>query len=265
MVGPWYLAVALAAALDPDGAAALTGAVVTAAAASPRIEVVSAADVKQAIAVEAQRQLVGCAADDSCLTEIANALGANLVLHGTYGELDGEMFVTLQLFDSRTAVSGGRVVSRAADLAALRERIIGDVRAMMADFVAREDTGVRAGAASGAPVAPLRVLVLDLDPTGTASPSPSSPSSFLFGPGVTLAAVGVVAVGAGVLTDLFFTAPANARALDKQASTQEEALAAFAERDTWGAVGLSLTLGGASAIIVGGALLLLSIPETGAP
>ena len=252
MLLPIVLATVVCAALDAEGAVLLTGAVATAASAAGRVDVVTTQDLRRALDVEAQRQLVGCTSDEGCLAEIADALGANHVLHGSYAELEGEMFVTLQVFDSRTATSGGRVVARATQKSALLEQVNTEVRVLVAALIEREAVD---------PAAPaLRLLVLDLDPTPVAAPP-----SWLFAAGITSASIGALALGGGIATDLLVTAPAHARAIAKSTSTQQQAVAAFQERDTWGAIALALSISGALTLSVGGALLLFAMPGDAAP
>src|SRR5690242_2520281 len=56
-----------------------------------QLDVLSGADVKQLIALEAQKQSVGCTDDSSCLADVAGALGAELVVFGNAGKL-GTLF-----------------------------------------------------------------------------------------------------------------------------------------------------------------------------
>lgn len=61
---------------------------------NPRLEVTSAADIQQLLGVERQRALLGCeTAGPSCLTEIANALGAEGLLVGSITRSGSEEFV----------------------------------------------------------------------------------------------------------------------------------------------------------------------------
>jgi TolB-like protein len=72
------------------------------------LEVLSGADIRRMIALEAERVSVGCDLDASCLAEVAGALGARYVVSSTVGRLATLTVITLSLFDA----SEGRAVSR---------------------------------------------------------------------------------------------------------------------------------------------------------
>jgi TolB-like protein len=74
----------------------------------PELEVLSGADIRRMIALEAERVSVGCDLDASCLADIAGALGARYVVSSTVGRLGTLLVITLSLFDA----SEGRAVSR---------------------------------------------------------------------------------------------------------------------------------------------------------
>jgi hypothetical protein len=71
-------------------------------------DVLSGADVQNLLALEGERQQMGCA-DTSCLAEIAGAMGAGLVVFGDAGTLGETLIVNLSLFDSENAKGLGRV------------------------------------------------------------------------------------------------------------------------------------------------------------
>lgn len=72
-----------------------------------QLEVVSQADIRQMVDLEAEKQAMGCDTT-SCLAEIAGAMGAAYVVFGRVGRLDERLFVQLNLFDS----AKGRAVAR---------------------------------------------------------------------------------------------------------------------------------------------------------
>lgn len=65
-----------AADVDRSALATLTNLVTIALSESPRFEVVASSDVREVIALEAERQALGCESDTSCLAEVAGAMGA---------------------------------------------------------------------------------------------------------------------------------------------------------------------------------------------
>lgn len=88
------------------------------------IDVITASDVQKMFDLEASKMDLGCDAV-SCLTEMGNALGSELVVFGNVGRL-GELYVvTLNLFDTRVADSKGRIsiqTTKIEDLPALMSK-----------------------------------------------------------------------------------------------------------------------------------------------
>jgi hypothetical protein len=71
-----------------------------------RVSVIGTDEVRAMLDFEAQKQLVGCNEGDSCLAELADALGADAVIVGGVVHLggeDGETVVTLKRVDQRSA------------------------------------------------------------------------------------------------------------------------------------------------------------------
>jgi TolB-like protein len=87
-----------------------------------RFEVVSSEDVRRAIAFEAQKTELGCS-DDGCLAEIAGALGARLLLHGTAGKLGDLVVVNVSLYDASAARSIGKETIEADKIDALLPKL----------------------------------------------------------------------------------------------------------------------------------------------
>jgi hypothetical protein len=65
------------------------------------------ADVQRALNLEANKEAFGCDTD-SCLAEIAGAMGAQFVAHGTVGALGNTTLVTVSLYEHAKAKSLGR-------------------------------------------------------------------------------------------------------------------------------------------------------------
>lgn len=85
-----------------QGTANLLGEVIAAdVARSPKHTLISASDVAAMISVERQKQLLGCSEEQSCLTEIANALGAELILDVSVGTIGNLRVLSLRLIDTR--------------------------------------------------------------------------------------------------------------------------------------------------------------------
>jgi hypothetical protein len=81
------------------------------------IRALGPSDARAMLSAEQQKLLVGCK-DESCMTELAGALGADWLIAGTVGKLEDLYVVSLQLIDARKA----RVTARAtANLKSLKE------------------------------------------------------------------------------------------------------------------------------------------------
>lgn len=77
----------------------------------PQFSVVNSADLRAMLELEANRQLLGCT-DESCLVEIGDALGANLVLSWRYAPVGDTALLSVALFDTRLGTVVGRAQQR---------------------------------------------------------------------------------------------------------------------------------------------------------
>lgn len=68
-----------------------------------RVSVLSLDDVKALLDLEAQKQLAGCT-ESSCLAEIAEALGADVLVVGGFVRVNGKTAMSLKRIDARSAV-----------------------------------------------------------------------------------------------------------------------------------------------------------------
>ncbi len=96
-----------------DGAA-FTEMMVVAADQSALFKVISAQELRTMLGVERQKQLLGCA-EDSCLTELAEALGTDFVLDGSVGRVGASYLATVRLIDSRSSRVVGRGSTQVTD------------------------------------------------------------------------------------------------------------------------------------------------------
>jgi ribosomal protein S28E/S33 len=87
-----------------------------------QLEIVAQADIRQMVDFEAEKQALGCDTN-SCLSEIAGALGAGYVVFGRVGKLGEVIFIQLNLFDSAKGRAIAREEVRANDLAALPDKL----------------------------------------------------------------------------------------------------------------------------------------------
>ncbi len=110
--------------VDPTVAAALAESITTTIAQRGFFDVVSAKDLQTLLGLERQRQMMGCAEDgQSCLAELAGAIGARFVLSGSLARLGEAYQLTLQTLDSARAQPVGRAVRIAPSLEALRAQL----------------------------------------------------------------------------------------------------------------------------------------------
>jgi hypothetical protein len=103
------------------------------------MEVVTSADVEKLIALESERQTAGCD-EASCLSEIAGALGARLVVFGDITQLDESYAISLSLFDSEEARSVARVTGEAAGETQLPAVVRNLARELLAEREGRDAT-----------------------------------------------------------------------------------------------------------------------------
>lgn len=108
--------------VDPKVAEAIGESVTAEVAARGYFEPISTGEIATLLGVERQRQLLGCG-DDSCMTEIASALGAPYVMSGSLTKLEGIFQLNLQVIDSQKARTLGRSTKIARDFEGLRSLI----------------------------------------------------------------------------------------------------------------------------------------------
>lgn len=104
--------------LKPGEVETLTSLITAHLARYPQLDVMSGADIKRLVDLEAQKQSAGCD-EGSCLSEIAGAIGAQLVFFGQAGKLGGTIVVTLNVFDAAKGQAVGRQPIEARDLGQL--------------------------------------------------------------------------------------------------------------------------------------------------
>jgi hypothetical protein len=98
------------------------------------LDVLTAADVREAVNLQAQSETLGCEADSSCLAEVASAMGAKYVVFGSIGRLGKNFVINVNLFDQSNAHSAARETIRAENLDVLPEKIDAGVTALVANI-----------------------------------------------------------------------------------------------------------------------------------
>lgn len=116
--------------VSPDTARVVTQLVVAALSEVEGLEHTTQGDLRRLANLEAAKQATDCSAA-SCLSEIADAMGARGVLFGSVTEVGASLSITVSLFDSRDAAMTRRIVdvrdleeARVALRPAVRELVI---------------------------------------------------------------------------------------------------------------------------------------------
>jgi len=259
------LALPASAEIDASAAATLTQLTAVAASKVEGTEVLSSRDIQEIVALESDKQLIGCADESSCLAEVAGALGARFVVFSQLGELDDTLVLTLNLFDADEAKSVGRKVVDGSTVSELGEKVGPAVVALIGDAIADAPPAV-----DGALV---KVLVMDIRIAGQA-PSEQAPGEqansssagddelpfLLAGGGGLLAGAGLLAI-IGVAFGSFAWSEQLAAADAK--TPQTEVLAHVGTRDVFANLATTAyVLAGATAL-AGGALIGVSFLQEG--
>ncbi len=266
LVGALLAPAARAAVVDKNSATLMTELVTHALGRERGFDVVSSADVRRQIELEASKQTLGCdATATSCLAEIAGAMGAQLVVSGQLGVLQGDggdvVILTLSLFDSTQGRSVGRVALRDQTLAALSGQVDAGVRELVAPFTGAMTPTQTATPTTTPTATPTRtkVLVLDIAPPqndGVANDAIAAAAPPLFIAGVSGLVGGGVVAGIGVV--LFVLAQQQDKAGDSRELNAIEAEDAYDQRDGLGAAAVVAVVVGAVAAVAGGAAVALS-------
>ena len=121
--------------VDANTVRTITDVVSTAFARHKELDVVAAADLRAMMNVEAAKQASACSGTDSCMADVAQALGADLLVHGSVGKLGDLLVVNVSLFDARVnrAIGREKVESTdASELSALLESAVDKLCALVA-------------------------------------------------------------------------------------------------------------------------------------
>lgn len=116
--------------------------------ASGRYGAIGASDLVTLLDVEQRKQVVGCASDTDCLSEIGAALGADLILDSSVGTIGARRVLSLKLIDVRAVQVRARETETVDDDDALIEalhRVAARVLGMPGAPVAEASGGVRPG------------------------------------------------------------------------------------------------------------------------
>jgi hypothetical protein len=194
------------------------------------LDVVAGADIRRAMALEGDKQSMGCSADASCLAEIADAMDAELVVFGEIGVLDGLTIINLNLYDPRAVQSVGRATVRSRGPGDLDTELGRGIRQMLEKTLVARGHALPSSMATSASLLPVAVAA---------------------GGGV-VAAVGAFLVFFGLGTAREYQrlsdAYDNASSIDEKRDLQEKAEAAQDAYDNGGRI---VVYGGGAMVVVG--------------
>lgn len=103
--------------------------------------VIGMTEIKAMLDHEAAKSMVGCEEDESCLADIAGALGVDVIVIGSIGKVGNEHVVGMRRIDQRNAQVAGQFQQRITDDGtgqALMASIGPAVETMFADLTLRE-------------------------------------------------------------------------------------------------------------------------------
>lgn len=129
-----------------DEARIITDILSTALSSQTHLDVLTSSDLRQAVGLEQERQMMGCDDDGSCMAEVAGALGADLVVFGSVGRLGAVTVVNLNVFDSARTRSAGRRTIEVRSLEDLPVRLREVVSELTGTFRPEQQAGASATA-----------------------------------------------------------------------------------------------------------------------
>jgi TolB-like protein len=94
--------------VDEGNREAITGLTVLQLSKVKRFAVISGSEISDMLRLEADKQVMGCEEDSSCLSEIADAMDARLLVTGTIARIGPRLIVNFSLIDSATVQVVGR-------------------------------------------------------------------------------------------------------------------------------------------------------------
>lgn len=123
-----------AAGVSKDDAHFVTAEIARTLAEPATVNVLTAADLRRLASLESDKQAMGCEAQ-SCLAELANAMGAEYVVFGTVGRIDEQVMLELSLFAAAAARPVGRRDVKATSLSLVIKRTPREVHALAGDLL----------------------------------------------------------------------------------------------------------------------------------
>jgi len=209
----------------PELVDAVGGIITVILAENEELDVLSGADLKELLAVEAEKQMVGCKDDGSCLAEIADALGAELVVYGEIAMLGSQINLTLRMIESKQARAVGSVLVQAGSPEVLSKSLRGEIGKLVERPIKahRARVAAFAAASSGTTTTTARA---SLPPAAEAPAAPVGPSAgpwIVAGTGAGLAVAGGAAAGLALLPGAMIAQAESAFAADPKRALDDAA------------------------------------------
>jgi hypothetical protein len=121
--------------VDVDVARTLTDLVTANFSEQEDFRTLSGEDIRKLLEIEGDKQALGCEEGESCLAEIAGAMGARFVIYGRISKLDTMLILQLNLFDAQAGVPISRKVLQAESLVKFTEMIPTAVESLSAAII----------------------------------------------------------------------------------------------------------------------------------
>lgn len=122
--------------VKPDVARTLTDLVTARFSDQKAFTTLSGEDIRKLLQIEGEKQVLGCEEGESCLEEIAGALGARFVVYGRISSLGDVLVLQLNLFDAKAGKPLKREVLQANDLGAFATSVETAVHQLAQEMVA---------------------------------------------------------------------------------------------------------------------------------
>lgn len=196
-----------------------------------RLDVLSTEDLRRVVSVEVEKKALGCD-EQSCLTEMGQALGARYIVHGSVALLGSTTIIHLNLFDTEAS----RSIARETAEAKRADDLLPELRAALARIRARM---------MGAPASPALSVRDDSGLSGLAIVG-----GVAGGVGLLVLGAGALLMGLAAPTFYDVTPPPEGPSPADRVAAQGQ-----------GQIGTGLLVGGAVVGAAGGALLMLEVME----
>ncbi len=248
----------VAAAVPDADTAALTAMVADVAGRANGVSVVTRKDLVQLMEMGAAQQSMGCdTASASCLAEVAQALGAEIIVRGELGSIDNEPSLSLSVLNSADLTATARAVVRGRSIGELGNEVARVLPGLVMKVRPKNQANTR-------------LFVTDVERVGGTAVDVVAPVSAAGGGGPSWAlvtggivgGVGVLGLGVAVVSEL------QVQALQQQIQaggddvlSVKAAVRANDDRETWARVGQVTWLVGGGLVVVGGALLVMGVME----